>query len=223
MYYAIPRRTQRRRSLGALGAPYGKQLATTGVSIGTTAAVSTIGAGTAIGSFAGPIGAAAGLIAGLLLSMNHPHGTCAPNAQSMQDFLKCWKHSIPNDMIPIWTDMWGGSDGKGWVVCPGAVGGNPPTGGCAGKTPIGAVCDPNMVGGTGIGFPQPWALNPPPPGRNAVACAPPGTTASLYGGGYQGGGSGGSAADSVNASSGTVGGIPAWMLAAAALGLLVFL
>lgn len=159
-----------------LGAYNAKGLVATGASVGAGAIATAAGAG----AIAGPIGAAAGLVAGLLLSANHPYGTCAPNAPDMASFLKCWGHAIPADLMPVWTDMWGGSDGKGWVTCFGAVNGQPPAGGCR-DNPTGNSC----AGGSYTVL----AVNPLTGQKNAnpgrvVNCAPIGTLQSMKGGGY---------------------------------------
>lgn len=187
---------KRYRSLGAVNT---KGLISTGVGAGTTAAVSAIGSGAAIGSFAGPIGAAAGLVAGLLLSANHPYGTCAPNAADMASFLQCWKHPIPAGLIPVWTDMWGGSDGKGWVSCfGGASGGQPPAGGCRGTNSAGETCQNGLIFKANG---QPSLVN----GAQAQ-CAPAGTVQSMRGGGYDIAPPASSAADPLSAVSGALSG-----------------
>jgi hypothetical protein len=166
-----------RRSRRGLGAVNTAGLVSTGASIGTTAAVSSLAtSGTALSAAAGPIGLAAGLAASLLMKLNHPYGTCAPNAPDMASFLKCWSHPIPDNYIPVWTNMWGGSDGKGWVYCSGARKGQPPAGGCAAVGEGGkAYCGPDGVSYL-VGSGQ---RNP-----SGGPCAPPGTIQSIKGGGY---------------------------------------
>lgn len=196
-----------RRTLGANT----KGLVSTGAAVGA----STIASTTAAGAFAGPIGAAAGLVAGLLLSANHPHGTCAPNAKDMASFLKCWGHAIPDNYMPVWTDMWGGSDGKAWVYCSGARGGQPPSGGCrqvgeGGK----AYCGPD-----GVSYLMPVGSTQRNP--SGGPCAPPGTLQALKGGGYDISGSAGAdpglGTSTITAAlSGDTAGIPNLLLLAAA-------
>ncbi len=160
-----------RRTLGAVNT---KGLASSGAATAATA----IASATSVGSFAGPIGAGVGLLVGTLLAMNHPNGTCAPSAPDMASFLKCWKHAIPDNYMPVWTNMWGGSDGKGWVYCSGAKGGQPPPGGCQQVGQGGQ----NYCGPDGVSYKLPVGSGV----RNTSGgpCAPPGTIQSIKGGGY---------------------------------------
>ncbi|MGH9501652.1 MAG: hypothetical protein ACRD20_02245 [Terriglobales bacterium] len=193
-----------------------KGLISTGAGMAATAAASSIGAGTAIGAAAGPIGAAAGLLVGLALSANHPYGTCAPNAKDMASFLKCWSHAIPDNYMPVWTNMWGGSDGKGWVYCSGARAGQPPAGGCQQVGQGGQ----NYCGPDGVSYKLPVGSGV----RNPTGgpCAPPGTVQSMRGGGYdvvpQTPAAGADVLDSglTALESGSVAGIPTWMILALA-------
>ncbi len=163
-----------RRARRGLGAVNTKGIVSTGAAVGASAIAGAAG----IGAAAGPIGAAAGLVAGLLLSLNKPHGTCAPNAPDMASFLKCWGHAIPDNYMPVWTDMWGGSDGKGWVYCSGAKKGQPPAGGCQ----QGGQGGKNYCGPDGVSYVLPIGSGV----RNPTGgpCAPPGTIQSIKGGGY---------------------------------------
>lgn len=201
---------KKRNGLGAVNT---KGLVTTGAGLATTAAVSSIGAGTAVGSFAGPIGAAVGLGVGLLLSANHPYGTCAPNAADMASFLKCWGHPIPANYMPIWSNgMWGGG-GSGWVYCDGAQNGQPPAGGC-GQVGAGGQ---NYCGPDGVSYRMPVGSGQP--NTSGGPCAPPGTIQSIKGGGYDVSGSAASSAETSTLTAAlddTTGGIPDILLLALA-------
>lgn len=129
-----------------------------------------------------PIIAAVAGVSGIIKSLaglNHPNGVCAPNAADMQSFLACWKHAIPDNFMPTWTDMWGGSDGRGWVYCFGAKNGVPPATGCAEYGPNG---NSRCVNGIAI---NPKTGEQITGSKNAPGCAPVGAIASVRGGGYQ--------------------------------------
>lgn len=199
--------------------------------IGTGLSTGLVTSGLLTAGVAGPIGIAAALAVELAMNLNHPHGTCAPNAPDMLSFLKCWSHPVPANLMPIWTDMWGGSDGKGWINCAGASGGRPPSTGCEGSwtEEVGSPFtdppgSPSACGSNGL------IINPTTgmakivkATGNTMACAPPGTIASTKGGGFQvdpiaaaaGGISGGLL-------SGSIAGIPTWMLLAGGALVLVF-
>lgn len=113
-----------------------------------------------------------------LLSLNHPYGTCAPNAPDMMSFLSCWKHPIPDNFMPIWTDIWGGTDGRGWLFCFGAKNGVPPAEGCAEYGPSGnSRCVNGVVINPKTGT-QITGVNGSP------GCAPVGAVQSVKGGGF---------------------------------------
>ena len=110
-----------------------------------------------------------------LLSLNHPYGTCAPNAPDMMSFLACWKHTIPDNFMPVWTDIWGGTDGRGWVFCYGAKNGVPPVDGCQEYGPGGnARCVNGVAVNVKTGA-QITGVN------NSPGCAPIGSIKSVKG------------------------------------------
>jgi hypothetical protein len=90
-----------------------------------------VGAGAiAVLTSANPAGAAltaAGTLANLVTNLNHPYGTCSPNAADANTFLACWKHPIPDNFIPVYK---GGAQGWAWAYCPGAKGGRASAAGC---------------------------------------------------------------------------------------------
>lgn len=211
----------RRRYLGAVaGKPSEgallKSAAPGLIGVGLSTGLAT--SGLLAASVAGPIGAAAALAVELAMNLNHPHGTCAPNAPDMASFLKCWSHPIPSEVIPIWTDMWGGSDGKGWLSCGGAANGVPPSGGCYTNPGGGGTCVNGILVHKATGLPATTGC--PASGCN---CAPNGTIASVKGGGFQMNPLGivSSAASSLTGGS-SVAGIPTWVFLAGGAALLLF-